>query len=60
MFCGSIITGNDLLTLGFEEGPIIGKILNNIREKQINGEITLKEQALGFARNQLEKPRKPS
>jgi len=55
-----LITGNDLITLGFEEGPIIGKILNDIREKQINGEMTFKEQALGYAKNQLEKPYEPS
>ncbi len=46
-----LITGNDLITLGFEEGPIIGKILNDIREKQINGEMTFKEQALGYAKS---------
>ena len=41
-----LITGNELMALGFEEGPIIGKILNEIREKQISGEMTLKEEAL--------------
>lgn len=55
-----LITGNDLIKLGFEEGPIIGKILNDIREKQINGEMTLSEEALGYARNQLEELYEPS
>jgi len=54
-----LITGNELMDLGFEEGPIIGKILNDIREKQISGEMTLKEEALLHASNQLKKQQKP-
>jgi tRNA nucleotidyltransferase/poly(A) polymerase len=48
-----LITGNELMDLGFEEGPIIGKILNDIREKQINGEMTLQEEALSYASSHL-------
>ena len=48
-----LITGNELMAIGFEEGPIIGKVLNDIREKQISGEMTLKEEALRHASSQL-------
>lgn len=54
-----LITGNELMALGFEEGPTIGKILNDIREKQISGEMALKEDALHYASYQLKKQQKP-
>ena len=44
-----LINGRDLIALGFQEGPKIGKILKNIREKQIAGEISEKEEALRYA-----------
>jgi tRNA nucleotidyltransferase/poly(A) polymerase len=48
-----LVTGHDLLAMGFKEGPLIGRVLNNIREKQIGGEFTQKEAAINFARDQL-------
>jgi hypothetical protein len=48
-----LVNGYDLLALGFPEGPRVGKILDNIREKQISGEITEKSAALEYAREQL-------
>lgn len=48
-----IITGNDLLALGIEQGPLIGKILEEVREKQIGGEILDKERALDYAREMI-------
>jgi hypothetical protein len=50
-----LVSGHELMALGFVEGPIIGKILNNIREKQINGEMTLKEEALQYACSQFKR-----
>lgn len=44
-----IITGDDLLAMGVEQGPLIGKILEEVREKQIGGEILDKTQALDYA-----------
>ena len=49
-----LITGHDLLSLGFSEGPLLGTALEEIREKQIAGEITEKEEALAYARKYLE------
>ncbi len=44
-----IVTGNDLLALGFAQGPALGRVLQEIREKQIAGEISEKEEALRYA-----------
>jgi poly(A) polymerase len=44
-----LISGYDLLSRGFSEGPLLGKVLEEVREKQIAGEITDREQALDFA-----------
>jgi poly(A) polymerase len=48
-----LITGNDLLAMGVEQGPFIGSVLDEIREKQIGGEIVSKEQALEYARGMI-------
>jgi poly(A) polymerase len=50
----NLINGYDLLAMGFQEGPRVGKILEQIREKQIAGEITEKKAALEYARQQFE------
>jgi tRNA nucleotidyltransferase/poly(A) polymerase len=44
-----IVTGHDLLALGFGQGPVLGQVLQEIREKQIAGEITEKAEALRYA-----------
>jgi len=49
-----LVIGDDLIWLGFTEGPSIGKCLNDIREKQIAGEMTDSEQALAYAKAFLE------
>jgi tRNA nucleotidyltransferase/poly(A) polymerase len=43
-----LINGNDLLAMGFQQGPIVGRILDDIREKQIAGEVTTREEALAY------------
>lgn len=48
-----LVTGHDLLALGFEQGPRIGKVLDDIRERQIGGELVKREDALRFASDQL-------
>jgi poly(A) polymerase len=42
------LNGNDLKTLRIKPGPIFSKILHEIREKQINGEIQSKLEAIRF------------
>ena len=44
-----IINGHDLLALGYEPGPMVGKVLADVREKQISGEIRERAEALEYA-----------
>ncbi len=53
-----LINGSDLIGLGFAQGPSIGKCLNNIREKQIAGEMTDRDQAFAYAQTFLEQNNK--
>mgnify|MGYP000911330747 CR=1 FL=1 len=48
-----LVTGYELIEMGYKEGPKIGKILKDIREKQIAGEINEKEDALNYAKKHL-------
>jgi tRNA nucleotidyltransferase/poly(A) polymerase len=46
----TLITGRDVMRLGYEPGPVVGLILHYIQERQIRGEIGDREQALNFLR----------
>lgn len=46
-----LITGHDVVDLGYSPGPIVGEILNIIHEKQIEGEIKTRDEALEFLKN---------
>jgi putative nucleotidyltransferase with HDIG domain len=49
-----ILDGNDLMgELNLRPGPIIGQLLEDIREGQATGRISTREEALDFARVQL-------
>ena len=50
-----LITGRDVMRLGYEPGPVVGYILHRVREKQIRGEIGDRQQALAFLRETFEK-----
>ncbi len=41
-----LITGHDVMALGYACGPKVGQILNLIREKQVEGDIKSREEAL--------------
>ena len=45
-----LITGHDVMALGYRSGPKVGQILNFIREKQVEGEIKTREEALKILR----------
>lgn len=50
-----LITGRDLMRkLGLAPGPVIGQLLEQVREAQAIGEITTRDSALEFARQQVE------
>ncbi|MBI2684902.1 MAG: CCA tRNA nucleotidyltransferase [Acidobacteria bacterium] len=48
-----LLTGSDLLALGFPEGPAIGKILSQIEDAQLEGTITTRQAAEAFALEQF-------
>ena len=45
-----LITGKDVLALGYHSGPRVGRILHFIRMKQVEGEIKTREEALRMLR----------
>ncbi len=45
-----LITGHDLLKLGYTQGPLIGTILKALEERQLEGELTSKAQALTWVK----------
>ena len=47
------INGRDLMELGFQQGPEIGKMLNKALEAVINGEPNSKEVLLDFCKNNI-------
>ncbi len=48
-----LITGRDLITLGMEPGPEMGRILEQIRSAQDTGEVNNGEEAMSMARDLL-------
>jgi CRISPR/Cas system-associated endonuclease Cas3-HD len=48
-----LITGHDVMTLGYSPGPKVGQILNYIRGKQVEGEIKTREEALKILREEF-------
>ncbi len=51
-----LLDGNFLMKeLGLRSGPIVGQLLESIRENQAAGKIETREQALAFAREELAK-----
>jgi len=48
-----LISGRDLLKLGFAPGPVLGKVLNEIRDLQLDGSLHSKDDALCFAEKKL-------
>jgi poly(A) polymerase len=45
-----LLTGHDLMALGLTPGPIFKKILDRVREAQLDGDISTREQAVALAR----------
>lgn len=51
-----LLDGNELIKeLGIEPGPVVGRLLEGIRENQAAGRISDRNQALAFARDELAK-----
>src|SRR4029079_12822435 len=43
------LTGDDLLALGWERGPLFKKVLDAVREAQLEGKVRTKEEAIRLA-----------
>jgi poly(A) polymerase len=43
-----LMTGEDVIGLGFSPGPIIGRILAAVEEAQLNGELGSRDEAISF------------
>jgi poly(A) polymerase len=50
-----LVTGYDLMELGWPRGPALGRELRRIEEMQLDGDLTTREQALERARRDLER-----
>ena len=48
-----LITGRDLSDLGIKPGPAMGRMLREVREKQLEDELNTKSEALAWVRTDL-------
>ncbi|MGH7198440.1 MAG: CCA tRNA nucleotidyltransferase [Candidatus Omnitrophota bacterium] len=46
-----LIKGGDLLSMGFPESPLIGKILRAVEERQLEGKLSTREEALAWVKS---------
>lgn len=49
-----LVTGADLKALGLPPGPQFKPLLENVRDKQLEGQVTSKEDALAYIRTQID------
>ncbi len=45
-----LINGHDLIELGLEPGPLFSEILNTVEDRQLEGSLISKEQALDWVK----------
>ena len=50
-----LLSGKDLLTLGMKPGPAMGRLLAEVREKQLQDELKTRPQARAWARQHLQR-----
>jgi len=43
-----LLTGSDVLEMGYSAGPVVGKILAAVEEAQLNGELATEQEAKSF------------
>jgi len=48
-----LITGLDVMALGYRSGPRVGQVLNFVRQKQVEGEIETRDEALKMLRDEF-------
>ncbi len=54
-----LVTGHDVMALGYFSGPRVGQILNFIRQKQVEGKIKTREEALSVLKEKFGKIEQP-
>ena len=55
-----LLTGKDLLALGFQPGPEFGRVLNAVEDAQLEGRITSKDEAVQLAQELMQASAQPS
>ena len=50
-----LISGHDVMALGYSSGPRVGQILNFVRQRQVEGEIKTREEALRILKEKFGK-----
>ncbi|MBI4581036.1 MAG: hypothetical protein HY718_15135, partial [Planctomycetes bacterium] len=55
-----LVTGDDLIALGLEPGPLFGKVLDALYDEQLDNRLTDREQALERMRQIVMAPRRGS
>jgi poly(A) polymerase len=48
-----LVTGQDLIGMGLRPGPRFGEILEAVQSRQLEGELTNREEALDFVRKEF-------
>ena len=48
-----LLTGDDLLAMGYRQGPIFGQILASVEDAQLEGKVETKEEAARFIRSKF-------
>jgi len=51
----TVIDGNDLRALGIPQGPLYKRLLDAVREAQLDGAVTTKEQAIELVKQLIKK-----
>ncbi|MBV8514229.1 MAG: CCA tRNA nucleotidyltransferase [Acidobacteria bacterium] len=48
-----LLTGNDLLAMGYRQGPVFGQILATVEDAQLEGKVETREEAAQFVRSKF-------
>ena len=49
-----LLTGDDLIEMGYKPGPLFGEVLEEVRDAQLEGEVTTEQEAQTLARKKAE------
>ncbi|MHC4914835.1 MAG: CCA tRNA nucleotidyltransferase [Planctomycetota bacterium] len=53
-----LVTGNDLLEMGFRQGPLIGRVLRELEEEQLESRVNTRRAALAWVRRRFPRGQK--